>query len=239
MPTIQYCFKKIIHRISATDVHSICTDSQIVNNLFKNAFAGNINYYAFRDISKILISNKQLFNSESDKTIPLQHAKLLFRIINHIQPESILEVAPENVITSLYLATAHSKIPVNCLTQSAALLQKQLEVAQKNIAVKNISILNSKESEIEKNFVKHARRHNFVVCHIPLHHLKKQTINQIIAEQNSNSILVFTKLYHNPQSSATWHRITNKPEEVISIDLFHIGILILQKNKKMHLKVKL
>ncbi len=239
MPAIPYYFKNIVHRISATDVHAVTTDSEIVNNLFKNAFAGNINYYAFRDIAKTYRTNKPLFTSESDKTIPQQYTKLLFRLINYIQPESILEVAAENAVTSLYLATPHSKIPVNCLTSHTAAIQKQLEAAQKHIAVKNISILPSKEIDIEENFVKHAKQHNFVVCHIPLYHLKEQTLNQVIANRNSNNILIFKDLYRTTQSRTIWKRITTKPEAMISIDLFHIGILMFQKNKKMYLKVKL
>lgn len=178
-------------------------------------------YYAYEDITSYLKYNHPDIPFEESKK-----ERLLFKIINHLHPESILEIGVGNGISSLYLTAPSTDI---------TLLAIETNEAQRNIAKKVYDGWNSQirlsdrlNTDIEKKYdCLSINLSNFKIDYSVLSKYLKGAIHE-------HSFVIVDGIRTNRKNQILWNRLVKSDQVKISLDLYHLGILFY--NKKYYKK---
>jgi hypothetical protein len=173
--------QKIGHRLMSRKANGHGVHSPYLYGFMNRVLNNPYPYYAFD-------------KNQTDKTISSTN-KILFRLVNEIQPRQILEL------------NAHSN-------ESSRLMLKAFHSAQCN------SIVNTTEhipNDIAWDLVVF---HSAISAS-----RSEQDIQQILQTIPENSIFVFTNKNHNAKKTIRWKTLRQHPRVVVSIDLYFMGIL--------------
>lgn len=171
---------------------------------------------------------------------PKKFGQLLFRMIKHYQPATILELGTSLGITTSYLSLA--KPNARLIT-----MEGSKEIA--GIASRNFKTLDLKYTElIEGNFDNTlssiiSQLSSLDFGFVDGNHRKEPTIRyfqQLLAKTNNDSILVFDDIHWSREMEAAWETIKKDPAVTCSIDLFFIGIVFFRKEfkEKQHFVIR-
>jgi predicted O-methyltransferase YrrM len=163
---------------------------------------------------------------------PKKFGQLLFRMVKHYQPKTVLELGTSLGITTSYLSFA--KPDARLITMEGS--KEIAEVAKKNF--KDLEIRNAEI--VDGNF---DNTLSSVVCELsPVdfafidgNHRKEPTeryFKDLLAKTNNDSILVFDDIHWSNEMEAAWETIKKDAAVTCSIDLFFIGIVFFRKEFK-------
>jgi predicted O-methyltransferase YrrM len=239
---------------------SFRVDSPFVFNLVTNVIYVKQNYYSYKKIEKLrgqlLTSNNKIRCADmgagsaitSNKTVgsiakhsakSAKQAQLLFRLVNFFEPETIIELGTSLGISTAYLASANSKIPVITIEgcEEAAEIAKQ---NFKHLKLKNIEQLVGNFDDVFPKLVKGCKKIDLI--YIDGNHRKQPTINyfqQCLAKVNEDSVLIFDDIYWSDEMMQAWHEIKNNNQVTLTIDLFYMGIVLFRKEQsKQHFMIR-
>jgi predicted O-methyltransferase YrrM len=185
-------------------------------------------------------SKRSISSIAKNAAKPRKFGQLLFRMIKHYQPETILELGTSLGITTSYLSLAKSDARLITMEGS-----KEIAATAKE----NFKTLGSKDIElIEGNFdntlssvVRGLSSVDF--CFIDGNHRQEPTeryFKELLAKTNNDSILVFDDIHWSSEMEAAWETIKNNAAVTCSIDLFFIGIVLFRKElkEKQHFTIR-
>jgi predicted O-methyltransferase YrrM len=163
---------------------------------------------------------------------PKKFGQLLFRMVKHYQPKTVLELGTSLGITTSYLSFA--KPDARLITMEGS--KEIAEVAKKNF--KDLEIRNAEI--VDGNF---DNTLSSVVCELsPVdfafidgNHRKEPTeryYKELLAKTNNDSVLVFDDIHWSSEMEAAWETIKKDAAVTCSIDLFFIGIVFFRKEFK-------
>lgn len=163
---------------------------------------------------------------------PKKYGQLLFRMIRHYQPETILELGTSLGITTSYLSLA--KPDAKLITMEGA--KEIADVAKQNFKAsdqKNIELIEGNFDDILPAVVSPLSAVDFAF--IDGNHRQEPTeryFHQLLQKVHNNSILVFDDIHWSREMEAAWKTIELNPVVTCSIDLFFIGIVFFRKEFK-------
>ncbi len=219
-------------------------------------------YYAYQDIERLrqqLLSSKatitvndlgagsRVFKSDQRKVsaiaqhslAPPKYAQLLFRLVNHFKPQTLLELGTSLGITTLYLAAPNSKATVYTHEGCAA----TLEVAQQNfdqMQQQNIVAVQGNFNDTLPQTLQQLQQLDFAF--IDGNHSKAPTLayfEQCLTKVHNNSVLVFDDIHWSAEMEAAWHIIQQHPTVTVTIDLFRMGLVFFRKEQeKEHFTIR-
>lgn len=162
-----------------------------------------------------------------------KHAELLFRIVNHFQPKTIIELGTSIGITAMYLAEPNrNSSRVFTFEGSPELCQFAKHQFDRN-NFKNIDVIEGNFENTLPHFLKTIDLIDFVF--IDGHHTKNATIhyfNQLLQKSNHNTVMVFDDINWSKGMQEAWQEIRTNAQVKISIDLFYLGIILFRKEQK-------
>lgn len=172
--------------------------------------------------------------------ISKKFGELLFRMVNTMQPESVLELGTSLGISTLYLAKAHETAQVVTLEGSseiAALAKKNFE----KTSASNIQVLTGEFSQT----LPQAFQLMPIPCFIFIdgnHRLEPtlQYFHTCLQHSSPDTVFVFDDIHWSDGMEIAWTEIKNHPSVTLSIDLFFKGIIFLQKDfhQKQHFTLR-
>jgi len=163
---------------------------------------------------------------------PAPHAQILFRLVNELKPQNILELGTNLGISTAYLAKANAAAQVYSIEGAKSLVDQ----AQKNLArlgVTNVQLIHGSFQEQLGSVLKKMRKVNF--AWIDGHHAEQPTIDyflQILDYCDDQSILVFDDIHWSPGMERAWQFIKAHARVTLSLDFFHFGIVLFQKGRE-------
>lgn len=163
---------------------------------------------------------------------PKKFGQLLFRMVKHYQPATILELGTSLGITTSYLSLA--KPDARLITMEGS--KKISEVAKKNfqnLGLKNIELVEGNFDNTLSSVISQLSSIDFAF--IDGNHRKEPTeiyFKKLLAKTNNNSILVFDDIHWSCEMEAAWETIKKDAAVTCSIDLFFIGIVFFRKEFK-------
>jgi predicted O-methyltransferase YrrM len=166
--------------------------------------------------------------------------QLLFRMVKHYQPATILELGTSLGITTSYLALA--KRDVKLITKEGS--KEILEVAKRNFRNLEIRIIEIVEGNFDNTLSSVVRGLSTVdFAFIDGNHRKvpsERYFKELLAKTNNDSILVFDDIHWSSEMEAAWETIKNNAAVTCSIDLFFIGIVFFRKEfkEKQHFSIR-
>lgn len=248
------------HKIRAGNEHSI--HSPFLYDLYTNVISDTSAYYAFDKIesvrAKMLLSDEKIPVSDfgtggEDKNQkllslgfiarhyvkPVKDGQLLFRLVNFFRPSTILELGTSLGITTLYLAAPQSSSRVITLEgcpNTAAVAGKNF----KRVGAANIFQVVGEFSKSLPEALSRTQKLDFV--YFDGNHRKQPTLNYFHAclqQMHAGSVFVFDDIYWSREMAAAWQEIKTHPSVTVSIDLYHVGILLFREaGPVQHFKLK-
>ena len=180
--------------------------------------------------SHILKSNKRKIKDIAKYSLTKKkYAQLLFRLVNHFKPQTILELGTSFGITTLYLAKANSKAQVITLEGSKE-IAKEAKNNFKKLNVKNINLITGEFDETLPKALSEIKNLDFVF--FDGNHRKEATLSyfkQCLPYILNDTVFVFDDIHWSEQMEEAWEEIKKNTQISITIDLFFMGLVFFRK----------
>ena len=164
---------------------------------------------------------------------PKKLAQLLFRLVRHYQPQTILELGTSLGITTSYLAAANPAASILTIEGSQAIA---------SIATENFATLGCRNIQQHVGNFDHllssAIRHltSVDLAYIDGNHRYQPTINyftQLLPALHNDSILVFDDIHWSAEMEKAWEEIQQHPSVQCTVDVFFLGFVFFRKEFKV------
>lgn len=168
-------------------------------------------FYAFDELETVHNEQKSryrhLIKFRKKEKHPVE--RLIFRIVQDLQPATMLEVGNPKGIDTQYMVNASPN--AQCMSISYAQ------------DINNVSTLKEMLMNVEKL--------DFVLFNRPTDQLiRENEFQSCLLKAHQGSIFVVKNIHQNPQQSFTWKIMRNHPQVQASIDIFSIGILFFRND---------
>lgn len=172
---------------------------------------------------------------------PRKFSRLLFRMANYLKPQNILELGTSLGITTAYLASFDSKVPVITLEGSesiAAVAKENFETLELN----NVKIIEGNfDDTLPPTLDNYFSTVDF--CFVDGNHRKEPTLNYfnlLLTKTHQNSVIIFDDIHWSSEMEDAWKNIKTHSSVTLSIDLFFIGIIFFRKQQiiKQHFTIR-
>lgn len=188
-------------------------------------------------ISKSNIRSIRSIAKNAEK--PAKFGKLFFRLIQELQPKTIVELGTSLGITTIYLA----KSAPNSTILSFEGCPETARVAQRNfnqINVENVEIILGNIDETLPQAISSLTSIDF--AYFDANHRYKPTISYFEAclpLAHNDSIFIFDDIYWSEEMMKAWEEIKQHPQVTLTVDLFWIGLVFFRKEQpKEHFKLR-
>ena len=163
---------------------------------------------------------------------PAKYAQLLFRLVDHFQPATILELGTSLGISTLYLASPSSKskvVTIEGCPNTAAVARENFD----KLKISNVELLEGSFDDqlptaIEKLGV-------LDLVFIDGDHRKAPTLKyfeQCILKAGDRSLFILDDIHWSDEMEEAWEVIKKDKRVTITIDLFFLGLVFFRKEQR-------
>ena len=210
------------------------------------------NYYSFDKIEharkKLLISKKEIdvidfgtgksgkrkISEIAERSLKnKKYAQLLFRLVYHFKPNTILELGTSLGITTCYLASANQNSKVITIEGSSEIMNE----ARKNFSEMNLSNIETVTGNFDSVLPTILRQLPNANCQLAFfdgNHKKIPTLkyfSQCIDHANNDSVFVFDDIHWSDEMEEAWEEIKSHSKVTVTIDLFFLGLVFFRKEQ--------
>ena len=159
--------------------------------------------------------------------IPAKYGKLLFRLVNHFQPRTILELGTGTGISTLYMAMAAKGGKTFTIEGCHEIAQ----LAQGNFNKMNIQNINLLEGKFDDKLpVVFDALTSVDLIFIDGDHRKERLLKYFktcLKYTNDDSIIIVDDINWSKEMKQAWKQLCQHTSVTLSVDLFRLGILFL------------
>ncbi|RZJ57432.1 MAG: class I SAM-dependent methyltransferase [Hymenobacter sp.] len=159
-------------------------------------------------------------------------AQLLFRLVNHFQPATILELGTSLGLTTAYLAAANSRhriITFEGCAATAAIAQKTFA----QLAISNVQVVEGNlDHTLPATLAKLDKPVDFVF--FDGNHRYEPTLRyfeQCLANAHENSVFVLDDIHWSAEMERAWEAVKAHPAVTVTVDLFYVGLVFFRKTQ--------
>ncbi len=168
---------------------------------------------------------------ERQVAVPHKYGALLYSVVKHFRPETILEVGTSIGLSSSYMALGNPCSKVISLEGSHNIAQ----IARQAHTDLNIGNIEVTEGEFSKSIpVALSKTKKFDLIYFDGNHTKEATLKYFelcLPAIHQDSIIIFDDIYWSPGMCEAWEEIKKHPSVTITIDLYKVGICFFRKEK--------
>jgi predicted O-methyltransferase YrrM len=198
--------------------------------------------------SRIFKSNmRQIAEIAKTAGISPKRAKLLFRIANYFESDTILEIG-----TSLGLATSAltlgnpnaSIVTLEGCSETAKVAQLQLaKLSSRTQSRDNLNNIESVVTEFSTYFKTHNLQSTiYDLIYFDGNHSKKATLKYfelLLPTITNETVWIFDDIHWSPEMEEAWEIIKNHPKVTVSIDTFQWGLVFFRREQpKEHFVIR-
>lgn len=251
----------MLHKLRASDEYSI--HSPFLFEFYNQTVAYHKHFYQFdelRMLRKELLQDATVldiedFGAGSQRNSSLKRqvkdiarntqkqefiAKFLFKVINHLQPRTSVELGTSLGLTSLYIASSNSDNILYTIEASSQVYDYAIKLFEKENANNIIPILGNID-EVLPVLVKKLDVLDFVF--FDANHTYEATLKYFhccLEKVHEGSVFVFDDIYWSPGMYKAWKEIYTHPDVMISVDFFYFGMVFFRRNQpKQHFYLKI
>ncbi|RPD50373.1 class I SAM-dependent methyltransferase [Hymenobacter sediminis] len=171
---------------------------------------------------------------------PPKLGQLLFRLVNHFQPHTIVELGTSLGLTSAYLSTADSRAQVITFEgcpQTAQVAQEtftslgltNIELVEGNLDDTLAPTLSQLVNPVDFAFFDGNHRLEPTLRYFEL-------LNQ---HRTEHSVFVLDDIHWSREMEQAWAAVKRHPDVALTIDLFYIGLVFFRQNQpKQHFSLR-
>ncbi len=163
---------------------------------------------------------------------PKKYSQLLYRLVRHYQPSTIIELGTSLGITTFYLAEANPNATIITIEGS----QPVYEIARSNfkqLGLNNITALNGNFDVLLPSVIRQLPI--LGMAYIDGNHRYQPTMQyfyQLIEKINNDAILVFDDIHWSHEMERAWIEIKLHPAVRCTIDIFFMGFVFFKNEFK-------
>ncbi len=166
-------------------------------------------------------------------------AQLLFRLVNHFNPQTIVELGTSLGISTLYLASPNTKARI--LTFEGC--PQTLAIAQKNFTHFGYTHITPVQGNIDQSLPLHiAKIAQLDFVFFDANHRLMPTLNYFnicLSKSHPQSVFVFDDIYWSAEMAEAWKQIKAHPQVMLTIDLFYVGLVFFRTEQpKQHFTLR-
>jgi predicted O-methyltransferase YrrM len=253
----------ILYLLRAKDAHGL--HSPFVFELYNDIIASDKWYYAFdtiedyrdsllTDTTKIQVTDlgagsKRLHQPEKLVSDIARYSvsqpyvcQLLFKLVDYLQPQTLVELGTSLGINTLYMATplpttAHLYTLEGCPAISN-IAQKTFDILP--TAQKQIHLLQGNINDTLPALLKTMPTLDMVF--FDANHAAEPTLQYFdwcLAKAGTHSLFVFDDIYWSKEMTKAWQQICQHPKATVTIDLFQVGLVFFRTEQpKQHFTLK-
>ncbi|MGE0568526.1 MAG: O-methyltransferase [Bacteroidia bacterium] len=236
--------------------------SPFVYQLCENVFYNNFDFYAFDKLHKIRkeLSKAKIHFQVEDFGAGSKHFKdqsrsiasiinhgistrpqseMLFKLINYLQPNTILELGTSIGINTLYFSKAKRDAKIISIEAEKELVRfaKQLFSTEK---AKNITLIEGKFDDVLPQLLE--KEKPFDMIYIDGNHTYDATMRYtklLLESTTKDSCIIYDDIYWSEGMTKAWNEIIADKKITISIDCFYFGIVFFRNESKQKEHFKL
>ena len=226
------------------DEHSI--HSPFLYDLYTNIIKDIKPYYIFSNIesvrSRLLLrsdyisvtdfgtggfSKRKISDIAAKSLKKPKSAELLFRLVNHFNPQNILEIGTSLGITTSYLASVKSTNQIHTLEgcpETVKIAKRTFETLQ----LTNVKLHEGEFDQTLDDVLKSLSSLDFVF--IDGNHRRNPTLKYFdtcLTYANKSTVIVLDDIHWSKEMNEAWSIIKQHDKVAVSIDLYEVGIAIL------------
>jgi len=164
---------------------------------------------------------------------PPRLAQLLFRLINHFQPATILELGTSLGLTTAYLALASSRsqlITFEGCPSTAAVARATFE----QLKTRNVRLVEGNlDQTLPATLAALDKPLDFVF--FDGNHRYEPTLRYFetcLAKAHENSVFVLDDIHWSAEMEQAWAAIKAHPAVTVTVDLFYVGLVFFRKQPR-------
>lgn len=164
---------------------------------------------------------------------PPKYAQLLFRLVKHYKPNTIVELGTSLGITTSYLAKANPQAVITTIEGS----KEVAAIAAQNFAslhIKNVQLVQGNFDAVLPSVISHLS--SIDLAYIDGNHRYAPTVDyfhQLLPKMDNNSILVFDDIHWSSEMERAWDEIKNHPAVQCTVDIFFLGFVFFRPEFKV------
>ena len=189
--------------------------------------------------SRVFSSNTRTVSAIAKHAgITQKRQRLLFRLVQYLQPTSILELGTSLGMATHAMALGNPKATVQTVEGCPNTLQKATDYFAKH------QLLNIKTYQQSfEDFFKEYPSETFDLVFIDGNHNKENTVtyfHTLLQYIHNDSVLIFDDIYWNKGMTEAWQEIIKHEQVTVSIDTFQWGLVFFRKEqRKQHFCIRL
>lgn len=160
-------------------------------------------------------------------------AQVLFRLVQHYQPQNIIELGTSLGITTSYFSKANPTGSIITIEGNKSVAAIAKENFQK-LHCTNIQLLHGNFDDLLPSVINQLS--SIDLAYIDGNHRYQPTINyfqQFLSKSHPQTILVFDDIHWSAEMEKAWEEIKSHPRVQCTIDIFFIGFVFFRKEFKI------
>lgn len=260
MGKLQQVIDFIVFTVQSNNSHGI--HSPFVFNLYNEVLKVKKDYYFFgpieslrslylnnrNEINMIDLGAGSILGTSAKRTISKiastslqspKNAALLFRLVDFLQPDTIIELGTSLGITTCYFAKAVKKSKIVTIEGNPELAA----IAKHGFDKLAISTITLKTGSFETHFLEtlnEVKQADFIF--FDGNHKLASTLHyfeEALPFINENTVFVFDDIYWSQEMKQAWETIKAHNMVTITIDLYAMGLVFFRKGqRKQHFKLR-
>jgi len=257
-----YLVKKYLAHLLTAKRNGHGVHSPFVYTLCDNVFNSLQQFYVFEELSELRKdlkedgseieindmgagSQKLLGSKRKIKDIALygissqKQSELLFKLINFLKCDVIIELGTSLGLNTLYLSFANSKSQIYSLEGSQSLV----ELSQSLFAKKERTNITSIQGNFDQTLPQLlSKLSSFDLLYIDGNHTYEATLRyfKLALEKRTNeSVIIFDDIYWSKGMTQAWEEIKQNEQVKLTIDCFYFGMVFFREEQKQkeHFKI--
>jgi predicted O-methyltransferase YrrM len=183
--------------------------------------------------SRIQSSKQRTISSLARNAVkPKKYGQLLYRLVKHYQPGTIIELGTSLGITTAYLSKANPYSKISTIEGSTEIAG----IAQQNFKVFNCSNIHSLIGNFDDLLPSIINQQSAIdFAYIDGNHRLQPTLNyfeQFLPKTHNDSILIFDDIHWSEEMEKAWETIKAHPSVKCTVDIFFLGFVFFRQEFK-------
>ena len=162
---------------------------------------------------------------------PAKYGQLLFRLVNHFQPETVFDLGTSLGITTSYLASARKEGRIYTFEGCPNIAHVAKQNFQK-LGMENVQLVCGNLDTTLPEQVEQVKQLDFVF--FDGNHRYEPTMryfNLCLTKHHEHSVFVVDDLYWSGEMKRAWQEIKKHPQVLQTVDLFYVGLVFFRTSQ--------